>query len=114
MIVYAQIKEWGDCVVDGVPTLKCLEVVFSNLLTMASALVIVILFIMMAVGALKYLTSAGDPEKLKGAQGTIKYALFGLGLFIASFIIIKTIDILFLGGQGKLFEFTIPVITPEP
>ena len=114
MIVYAQIKEWGDCVVDGVPTLKCLEIVFGNLLTMATALVVIILFIMLAVGAFKYLTSGGDPEKLKSSQGTIKYALLGLGLFMASFLIIKTIDVLFLGGKGKLFEFTIPFITPGP
>lgn len=105
---YAQIREWGDCVTEGVPTLKCLEVVFGNLLTMASALVIVILFIMFIVGSLKYLTSGGDPEKLKEAHGVIKYALYGTMLFVGSFLILKTIDVLFLGGEETLLKFEIP------
>ncbi len=106
---YAQIKEWGNCVTpEGVPTLKCLEVVFGNLLTMASALVVVILFIIFIIGSLKYLTSGGDPEKLKEARGVIKYAIYGALLFVSSFLILKTIDVLFLGGKGSLFKFEIP------
>ena len=27
-----QINDWGNCVVDDVPTLKCLEIVFGNIL----------------------------------------------------------------------------------
>lgn len=106
--VYAQVQEWGDCVIDGVPTLKCLEVVFGNLLFMASGLVVLILFIMFLVGGFTYITSFGNPEKMKKAQGTIKYALIGTGLFIASYLILRIIDTLFLGGAGSLFHFTIP------
>lgn len=109
-IVYAQVKDWGACVVDGVATLKCLEVVFGNLIAVATALVVVILFIMFIIGSLKYLTSAGDPEKLKNAQGTIQYALIGMLLFIGSFLILKIIQTLFLAGPDSpsLFKFEIP------
>ena len=107
-VVYAaQVNDWGSCVVDGVPTLKCFEVVFQNILNIASALIIVVLFIMVVTGAFHYLTSLGNPEKLKKAQGTLRYAVIGLVIFLASFLILKVIDTLFLGGCGRLFRFQI-------
>ena len=107
-ISYAQgIKTWDNCVVDGVPTFNCLEVVFGNILFMSSAFIILALFIMFVVGAFYYLTSFGNPEKVKKAQGPLKFALFGFILFISSFLILKIIDILFLGGAGKIFEFSL-------
>lgn len=108
--VYAQspaVNEWGTCMVDGVPTLKCFEVVFQNILNIASSLIIVVLFVMLVVGAFNYLTSLGNPEKLKKAQGTLRYAVIGLVIFLSSFLILKVIDTLFLGGQGTLFKFKI-------
>jgi len=106
--VHAQgIQEWGSCVVDGVPTLKCLEVVFGNLVFMASTLIVFLLFIMIVVGGFQYLTSFGDPAKLKKAQGTLKYAIGGFVLFLASFLILKIIDTLFLGGSGEIFKLNL-------
>jgi hypothetical protein len=93
--------------VDGVPTLKCFEVVFQNILNIASALIIVVLFVMLINGAFNYLTSLGNPEKLKKAQGTLRYAVIGLVIFLAAFLILNVIDVLFLGGHGNLFRFKI-------
>ncbi len=111
--VYAQgINPWGSCVTpEGVPTLKCLEVVFGNIIFMASAFIILVLFIMFLVGAFQYLTSFGDAEKVKKARGTFKYALIGFFLFIGSYLILNTICFLFLGGIGdkcSLMKFEIP------
>ncbi len=100
-------REWGDCVVNDVPTLKCLEVVFGNLMTFSSGFVVLILFVMLVIGSFKYLTSGGDEKKVKDAQSTIMYAVIGVVLFVLAFLIIKIIDSLFLGGTGKLFKFTI-------
>jgi hypothetical protein len=107
--VYAQVNDWqsSGCMVDGVPTLKCFEVVFGNMLNIASSLIIVVLFIMFVNGAFHYLTSLGNPEKLKKAQGTLRYAVIGFIIFIASFLILNVIDTLFLGGKGDLFKFNI-------
>jgi len=102
------LKEWGDCVVEGVPTLKCLEVVFGNILFMASALVVLVLFIMFVVGSFIYLTSFGNPEKVKKGQKTLMMAVVGFLIFAGSFLILKIIDILFLGGSGAIFRFSIP------
>lgn len=109
-LVFAQIKEWGDCVVDGVPTLKCLEVIFGNILFISSGLIVLVLFIMFVIGSLKYLTSAGNPESIKKAQGTLKWALIGTLLFVGSYLILNIICALFLGGTKdcKLFKFEIP------
>lgn len=105
--VYAATNSWGSCVVDGVPTLKCLEVVFQRILVFASSFVVLVLFIMIVMGAFSYLTSFGSPEKVKKAQSTLRYALVGFVLFISAFLILKTIDVLFLGNQNKIFEFKI-------
>lgn len=111
--VYAQgIQEWSDvpgCLEgpNNIPTLKCLEVVFGNIIFMASAFVIIVLFIMFVVGAFRYLTSLGNPEKVKSAQGTFRFAIIGLVLFLSAFLILKTIDVLFLGNCGRIFKFEI-------
>lgn len=114
--VSAQIQDWesgpsGSCVVDGVPTLKCLEIVFGNILYMSSFFIIVVLFIMFVVGSFRYLTSFGNAEAIKKAQGTLKYALIGFILFVSAFLIMTIIQTLFLGGdqtgtdKPNLFEF---------
>ncbi len=102
-----QLDAWGSCVVDGVPTLKCFEVVFGNILTMASAFIVLVLFIMFVMGSFRYLTSFGNAEKVKKAQGTLRYALVGFILFVSAFLIMKIIDILFLGGCGRIFQFNL-------
>lgn len=77
-LVQAQgIREWcpdptdvvNCCTVNGVPTLKCLEVVFGNILTLSSAFIVLVLFIMLTVGGFNYLTSFGNPEKIKKLRG---------------------------------------------
>jgi len=108
--VSAQIKGWeepgSNCVVDGVPTLKCLEIVFGNILYMSSFFIIIVLFIMFVVGSFRYLTSFGNAENIKKAQGTLKYALIGFILFVSAFLILTIIQTLFLGtGGANLFEF---------
>lgn len=107
--VYAQTKAWNPaCMVDGVPTLKCLEDVFGNIIFSASTLIILVLFIMFVIGAFTYLTSGGNPERVKKAQGTLKYAIIGFILFLSAFLILQVINFLFLGGKGTLFKFEIP------
>ena len=63
---------------------------------------------MFVVGSFRYLTSFGNAERIKKAQGTLKYALIGFILFVSAFLIMTIIQTLFLGtGTDKpnLFEF---------
>lgn len=93
--------------VDGVPTLKCLEIVFGNILFMSSAFIVLTLFVMFIVGSFNYLTSFGNAEKVKKAQGTLRLALVGFMIFLGSFLVLKIIDILFMGNTGQIFKFEI-------
>ncbi|MEO6509313.1 MAG: hypothetical protein ABIO02_05140 [Patescibacteria group bacterium] len=104
--MFKNLQETG-CVIDGVPTLKCFEFLFQNLLFISAAIVMIILFLMLMLGGFSYLTSFGNPEKVKKAQGTLKFAIIGLIVYMSSFLILKTIDIVFLEGKGKLFKFQI-------
>jgi len=104
-------SDWSSCGVNSatdVPTLKCLEIVFQNILNFSSGLVLFILFVMFVIGSFNYLISGGDAEKVKKAQGTIKFALIGVIIFVCSFLILKIISYLFLGGSDILFKFEIP------
>ena len=103
-------QDWATsgCIVDGVPTLKCLEVIFGNILKISTGLIFLVLFVMLLIGAFNYLTSLGNPEKIKKAQGTLKFAVIGLIVFLLAYLILTIIDWLFLGGQGNIFNFEIP------
>ncbi len=103
----AQVNDWGSCVVDGIPTLKCLEVVFGNILFLSNALIILVLFIMFVIGSFSFITSLGNPEKVDKARGTFKFAVIGLILYISAYLILKIIDVLFLGNEGLIFQFKI-------
>jgi hypothetical protein len=107
--VSAQIRDWQDseCMVNGVPTLKCLEVVTGNLLFMTNAFILLVIFIMFVIGSFKYLTSLGDQGKMESAKGTFTWAVVGLVVYLSAYLILNIIDILFLGGQGQIFQFRI-------
>ena len=112
--ISAQVQDWdtGDpttsCVVDGVPTLKCLEVVYSNILYLASAFVLLILFGMIVWGAFTYLTSMGNSSNIQKGSNILKWAFIGLGIYVASYVILFLIDVAFLGGKGEIFRLKIP------
>lgn len=115
----AQIRNWTDdldpntpgvqsCMVDGVATLKCLEVVMGNILYMSNGFIILVVFVMFIYGGFIYLTSLGDQAKIEKAQGVFKFAMLGVVLYISAFLILKTIDVIFLEGKGTLFNFSLP------
>ncbi len=114
-VLLAQLRNWENydaatntgCIVNGVPTLKCLEVVFGNVVFAASGLIVIALFGVMLMGGYNYLTSLGNPEKVQRAQDTFKWAFLGFILFISAFLILKLIDFLFLGNEGRIFLFQI-------
>jgi len=112
-------SDGNTCCVNDVPTLKCLENVFENLLNLSTGIFILALFIMLIIGAFNYLISFGNPEKVKKAQGTLKFAFIGLILFLGSYLILNIICFVFNLydplGKCKLFNFSldeIPAPTP--
>lgn len=118
--VNAQIASLSNsaCVVDGVVTIRCAEVLFERLLTISSSVVLLVLFIMLIVGAFKYITSGGEAEKLAGAQNTLKFAFIGTFLFLGSYLFLIILQTLFLGGRNNtefnLLKFEIPEYGVSP
>ncbi|OGG20588.1 hypothetical protein A3D03_01065 [Candidatus Gottesmanbacteria bacterium RIFCSPHIGHO2_02_FULL_40_13] len=106
-------QDWTNCLqtVNGVdiPTIQCLEIVFSNILYVAVGLAVLALFVMFLVGGFKYLTSGGDPKATTAAQQTLTYAVLGLGLMAIAFLIFKIIES-FTGVN--VTTFSIPTGTP--
>ena len=91
----------------GIPTLKSLETVFSNILNIAVALAGIVLFVMLIIGGLGYLTSAGEPEKVKKSGATLTWAIVGFVLLIVSWFILNLLG-QFTGID--LIKFEIPGI----
>ena len=121
-ILYAQIRDWNDldgeggvnpdiagntCLINGVPTLECLEVVVGNLLFISNILILLALFVMFVIGSIRWMLSLGQPDKVENAKKTFTWAVIGLLIYISAYVIMFTIDVLFLGGQGKIFQFNI-------
>lgn len=104
---FSPIQSWDSCLVDGVPTLKCAEILFGNLLFMSSTFIVLVLFVMFIIGAYTYLTSFGNPEKMQTARSTFTFAVIGLIVFVSAYLILFIIDFLFLGGKGLIFNFNV-------
>ena|SRR3989338_1095836 len=91
-------RNWDDCLqtipgsTEKIPTLKCLEVVFENILTVAVSLAALALFVMLLVGGFRYLTSAGDPKAAGQARQTMTYAIIGIALMALAFLIFFIIE----------------------
>ena len=89
---YAQGKDWGSCVKDGVASLQCLPVVFGNIVAAAMAFVGTVAVFLFVYGCIRLVTSGGDPKQIKGAQKILTYAIIGLVVVLSSFAIIYFIS----------------------
>ncbi len=53
---------------------------------------VILAFIFLVIGGIRWITSAGDKQGVAGARGTITYAMVGLVLALLSFLILKTVS----------------------
>lgn len=77
----AQISTFGD--------------VLNVLIPILMVVVGLLFFFMLIAGAFSWLTSGGNPEKLKKAQATLTSAFIGLIIVLCSYLIIKLIGYAF-------------------
>jgi hypothetical protein len=89
------------------PTLGDLNIVFSTFLKVAISLVGVAFIFMLLSGAFQYLAAAGDKEAVARAQKTFNYALRGLLLAVASWVVLGTLG-LFFGLDFSMFTVCFP------
>lgn len=84
--------DWGSCVQNNVPSLKCIPVVFGNLVSAALMFVGTVAVFLIVYGGIQLVTSGGDPKKVQGARQIITYSIIGLVIVLSSFAIIYFIS----------------------
>lgn len=65
--------------------------VLKNIITILAPAAGVAFFIMLLVGGYKFITSGGDPKAVGSARATLTYAVIGIILVVASWLILQLI-----------------------
>lgn len=81
-------QHWGNCLEDGVATLRCLPVVFNNVVNGFLLFVGAVALVMILYSAIKFITSGGDQKQLDAARKIMTTAIIGVILVLSSFAII--------------------------
>ena len=88
---------------DGVATIKGIEAIFENVISIALAFAGITLFVMFLTGGFRYITAGGDAKAVEAAKGTLTHAIAGLVVLILAWIIIQFIEVL-TGVRLSIFE----------
>ncbi len=96
---------WENCVENGVATLRCIPVVFQNIVNWALIFAGVAALFFVIYAGIKYIRSGGEEEKIKSARETLTYAIIGLVVILLSFAIINIISAVTGVGCIKQFGF---------
>lgn len=79
------------------PKLSELFSSFDNLLTYLVPIGILLAVAMVVVGGLMWIASAGNPDKVKQAQGTLTWSIIGLVFVLIAGLLIKLV-VDYIGG----------------
>jgi len=79
------------CVQEGVLTIRGIECIVANILSIAISGIGFAGFVMMLVGSFQYLMSGGDTKGTQGGKNTITFAIVGLVVALSSWIILNFI-----------------------
>ena len=89
----------------GAVPISELNVLFYNVLSAVLGLAGIVLFVMLIMGGIKFVTSAGNPQALEAARKTITYAIMGVVLASLAFIVLLIIHE-FTGANVLVFDIT--------
>lgn len=78
-----------------------INIVFGKIVSTLLALAGIVLFIVLILGGIKWLTAGGDPKAVESAQKTLTYGIVGL-IFIALAYLILVLISDFTGVTGIL------------
>jgi hypothetical protein len=81
-----------DDVPSDVARIGDLEGVFSSVVSAVLGFAGIALFLMLVVGGFQFITAGGDPKSLEQAKKTLTYAILGMVLVAASFLILRLIE----------------------
>lgn len=81
---YCKLDSRGDV---GIPT-QSFETTAKNVVNVLGLIAGILSVIFLIMGGINYMSSEGDPAKLKGAKSTITYAVIGLAVSILAPLIV--------------------------
>lgn len=98
--------DWNSCVdsATGVATLQCIPVVFKTLINAAIVFSGVVALFLLILGGIQFITSRGDPKAAESARSRITWAIIGLVIVLAAFLIVNFIGI--ITGATCATDFT--------
>lgn len=74
----------------------------------------IVAFVSIIIGAVQYITSAGNDSKMGEAKDRITSALLGILILLSSVLILRTINPDLISLDFKLPPLTTPVVPPQP
>lgn len=86
-------QSWSDISGNNPAQFSDLEVVFSNIVQAILALAGIVLFITLLIGGFKFITSGGDPKAIDSARKTLTFAIAGMVLIAAAYLILRFINV---------------------
>lgn len=111
--ISAQTADWRGVCVAGelgdrgadVATLQGLECLLGNFLSVILAIIGLAAFVMLIIGAFRWMTSGSNPKGAETARNTITFAVIGIVVALSGFIVLNLLSS-FTGID--LTEFVIP------
>lgn len=102
---------WADlnplCVSNGVATIKGIECLFQNILSPIPVLLALVAIIMIITAGVRLILAGSDPKAVASAWSTFTWAVIGLILLSAAYLILVLIS-KFTGAD--VTTFTIPIL----
>ncbi len=86
----AQILGWSD-VPSNVSGAKSLLEIAGGVLNFLLSVVGIIALIMLVVGALMYLTAAGDEDRIDTGKKIVKYSIIGITIALAAMVLVRQV-----------------------
>lgn len=74
-----------------VPSLGCLAETITRLVEVALMFAGIVTLLVLFWGAIRFITSRGDPKGIQQAQKTLTYAIIGVAVVLSSFIIVNVV-----------------------
>lgn len=87
----SDILGWVSTPPGGVGTSLSLIEIATNILNFLLSVVGVMALIMLVVGAIMYLTSAGDEDRIDTGKKIVKYSIIGIAIALASLVLVRQI-----------------------
>ncbi len=107
---FAQTAQWRGVCVGGnendVATIQGLECMIANIFTVIITLIGLSAFVMLVVGAVRWMLSGGNSSNLDKARNTMTYAVIGIVVALSAFIVINLIS--GFTGVETIKTFSIP------